>query len=440
MSAALRPLRLPGFPSLGLAYLINELGNWLGEVALAVLVFDQTGSPVATAALFGAMQFMPALLAPPLVSRVDSLDPRLALPTLYAAEALAFGLLALLATGDRFALAPVLLLATVDGMIASTARALTRATAAAVLTPAEQLREGNALLNFCFTAGAAGGPAIAGIVVASAGVASGLLVDAVSFLVVAALLGANRYLPFSELDPADTPGEGWPSRLRRTFAYVGERPALRRLLGAQAAAFVFFALVLPIEVVFAKETLDTGDAGYGLLLASWGGGMLLGSVLFAGLRRVSLRALLWVSTLAIGLAYIGMGVAPALIVACVAAAVGGTGNGIQWIALVTAVQALTSSAQQARVLALLGSIASAMPGLGFLLGGAIATLASPRLAFVVAGAGVLAVLALASVRLRRIDITPSLGAPISGPAAATQDAATSVADAGISASTPVTGT
>jgi len=47
----LRPLRLPGFPNLGLAYLVNELGNWLGEIALAVLVYDQTGSPMATAAL-----------------------------------------------------------------------------------------------------------------------------------------------------------------------------------------------------------------------------------------------------------------------------------------------------------------------------------------------------------------------------------------------------
>ena len=67
MAAALRPLRLPGFPNLGLAYLVNELGNWLGEIALAVLVFDQTGSPMATAALFCGMHFAPALLGPPLV-------------------------------------------------------------------------------------------------------------------------------------------------------------------------------------------------------------------------------------------------------------------------------------------------------------------------------------------------------------------------------------
>jgi MFS family permease len=437
MTAALRPLRLPGFPSLGLAYLVNELGNWLGEIALAVVVFDQTGSPIATAALFGGMQFMPALLGPPLVSRVEYLDPRVALPFLYAAEALAFGALILVSGSDSFALVPVLLLATFDGSVASAARALTRATAAAVLTPAGQLREGNALLNFCFTAGAAGGPAIAGFVVAEAGVQTGLLIDAASFLAVAALLGANRYLPFTELDPADTPGDRWTTRLRRTLTYVSERPGLRRLLVAQAAAFVFFALVLPIEVVFAKETLDAGDTGYGFLLASWGAGMVVGSLLFAGLRHVPLRRLLWVSTLAIGLAYVGTSVSPTLAVACAASFVGGTGNGIQWIALITAVQTLTSAAQQARVLALLGSIASAMPGVGFLLGGAIAALGSPRLAFAVAGAGVLCVLAIATLTMRRVDIMPP---PAESPPRDAQEPATSVADAGISASTSLSRT
>ena len=165
--------------------------------------------------------------------------------------------------------------------------------------------------------------------------------------------------------------------------------------------------MLPIEVVFAKETLDAGDAGYGLLLASWGVGMVVGSLAVRGpaaglaacpalgrdpcdrARRTS-----------------GPGLSPSLAVACARVRVGGTGNGIQWIALVTAVQELTSSAQQARVLALLGSIASAMPGIGFVLGGAVAALASPRLAFIVAGAGVLAVLAAATAALRRVDITP----------------------------------
>ena len=411
MPAALRPLRLPAFPSLGVAYLVNELGNWLGEIALALLVFDRTGEPMAVAALFCGMHFAPALIGPPVVARLERYPARVTLPALYAVEAAAFAALALLSS--QFSLLAVLALATLDGSVASAARALTRASAAAVLAPAGQLREGNALLNVAFTVGAAGGPAMAGLVVAGAGFETALLADAVSFLAVAALLGATRSLRAPQTDDAE---DGWSRRLRRGLAYVRERPALRRLLGAQAAAFVFFALVIPVEVVFAKQTLGTGDAGYGVLLASWGAGMVAGSLMFAGLRRVSLRALLLASTLAIGLAYLGIGAAPTLLVACAASAVGGLGNGIQWIALVTAVQELTRATYQARVLALLEAIASAMPGVGFLLGGAIAAIFTPRISFAVAGAGVLAVALAAVLGLRRVGWVAELeqGEPESG--------------------------
>jgi MFS family permease len=403
MASALRPLRLPGFPNLGLAYLVNELGNWLGEIALAVLVYDQTGSPMATAALFCGMHFAPALLAPALVARAETAPVRLALPGLYAIEGVAFAVLALLA--DSFSLVAVLVIATLDGSIASAARALTRAAASAVLAPAGQLREGNALLNIAFTVGAAGGPAIAGLVVAGAGVETALFADAVSFLAVAGLLFVARRLA---LPPSDEPEARWTDRLRNGLGYVRGRPALRRLLGAQSLAFVFFSLVIPIEVVFAKATLDVGDAGYGALLAGWGVGMVIGSVAFAALRRVPLPALLFFATLAIGVAYLGTSISPTLLAACAASCLGGLGNGVQWIALVTAVQELTRASYQARVLSLLEALASVMPGIGFLIGGAITALFEPRASYAVAGAGVLVVLALATAALRRTDWTPEL--------------------------------
>ncbi len=80
-------------------------------------------------------------------------------------------------------------------------------------------------------------------------------------------------------------------------------------------------------------------------------------------------------TVAIGLAYLGTAIAPTLVVACVASAVGGAGNGVQWVAVVTAIQELTAEAYQARVIGLLESLASGLSGVGFLLGGAIAAIA-----------------------------------------------------------------
>jgi len=394
MPEVLRPLRLPGFRHLAAAHVVNELGNWLGEIALAILVFDQTGSPLATAALFLAMQFLPAFLGPPLVARLEAVRTRWSLSGIYAAEAAMFAGLALLAS--NFVLAIVVALAAVDGALASAARALTRASAGEMLFARRLLREGNALLNMGFTASAAAGPAIAGLVVAGAGAQTALLVDAISFLAVAMVLATARGLPQIEFETST-----WVERLRDGFRYVRGRLVLRRLLYAQGAAFLFFALVLPIEVVFVKETLDAGDSGYGALLASWGSGMVVGSVLFVAVRRLSLRTLLAASTLAVGCAYLGTAAAPSLLVACLASVVGGAGNGVQWVALVSAVQELTSSRFQARVIAMLESLASAMPGLGFVIGGAVAALLSPRASYAVAGLGVIAVLAIGAIALRR---------------------------------------
>jgi hypothetical protein len=146
MRAALTPLRHSGFRRLAAGYTVNELGNWLGDIALAVLVYDRTGSPLATAALFVGKHFLPALVGPPLVARIEVLGSRAALPLLYAAEAVAFAALAWLA--DDFVLVAVVAIAAVDGALAAAGRALTRAAAAAVLKPAGQLRAGNAVINF----------------------------------------------------------------------------------------------------------------------------------------------------------------------------------------------------------------------------------------------------------------------------------------------------
>src|SRR3954453_12053264 len=78
-SGALAPLRVSGFKVLAGGYSINELGNWLGDIALAVLVFDRTGSPLATALLFIGTRFAPAVLAPAVVARVEAFRPRLSL-------------------------------------------------------------------------------------------------------------------------------------------------------------------------------------------------------------------------------------------------------------------------------------------------------------------------------------------------------------------------
>ena len=109
-----------------------------------------------------------------------------------------------------------------------------------------------------------------------------------------------------------------------------------------------------------------------------------------------------------------MAVAGSLALACAISLAGGCGNGIQWVAVVTAVQEATDLDLQARIVGLLESIGAAMPAVGFLLGGAIASLVSSRAAFATAGAGVLVVLAVTASGMRhaartRVDTLAATG-------------------------------
>src|SRR6476620_4157631 len=369
------PLRRPLFRRLAASYAVNELGDWMGIIALSVLVFDRTDSALATAALFLGTRFLPALFAPILVAQAEKPPPRYALPLIYCGEAAAFGALALLV--DNFTLTAVIALAAADGALALAGRSLTRAVVATSLEPSGELRAGNALLNVAFTGGAAIGPALAGLVVAGFGVQSALLLDAVSFYVVAWILFTAGPMPHAEPEPGRM-----RDRVRAGLDYVRSQTALRRLLTAQGLAFVFFAAVLPVEVIYVKETLGSNDTGYGVMLAS---------LLFARLRQARLAVLLFFSTLAVAAGYLGLAVAPTLAVACAASVLGGAGNGVQGGAAISAVQELTAESMQARVMSVLESIGAAMPGVGFAVGGVIAAAISPRMTFLVAGAGVVAI-------------------------------------------------
>src|SRR5262245_12281403 len=116
------PLRRKAFRRLAASFAVNEMGDWLGLISLSVLVFEMTGSALATTALFLGTGIVPALLPPILVARFERPPPRLVLPSIYAAEAIAFGALALLV--DHFSLPVVVVIAAIDGALAITAKTI----------------------------------------------------------------------------------------------------------------------------------------------------------------------------------------------------------------------------------------------------------------------------------------------------------------------------
>jgi MFS family permease len=390
----LQALRIPGFARLAATFTLNDLAHFLATIALSLLVYDETGSAGATTALFLAAEFLPGLVVPALAARVDGMRPARILGVTYVVEAALLGGIALL-TG-AFWLPLVLVLAFVNGALAATGRAVTRAASVALLEPHGALRAGNAALNVGFSVNSAAGPAIAGGLVAVLDTGPALAVAAGLFAVIAAFIASARGLPAIEAGES-----AWYSRLGEAVAHVRATPVLFRLLVGQGVALALLTMVIPIQVIYAKESLETSDAGFGIFVAAWGLGMVVGSALFARERSRSVRQLIAVSTAALGLGYLGIAVAPTLLAACVAALLGGMGNGIQWVSVVTAVQEATEERFQARVAGLLEAIATAAPGVGFVAGGGITALLSPRASFAVAGSGVLLLLAIAGLLVLR---------------------------------------
>ena len=376
------PLGVRPFGRLLTSYTVNEVGDSIGIVALAVLVYDRTQEVAPTAAFFIVAKFLPGLLAPALTARVDQLALRRTLPAIYLLEGAVFAALALVADGE-FQLGLVLVLGLVDGTLAITGRGLTRGAVATVLQPVDLLREGNGLMNVGFALASVGGAALAGLLIGTLGISAALYVDAASFVIIAMLLAATSGLPAVEVER-----EGFLSRFRDGLRYARRNVAVRTLLVGQAIAMVLFTLIIPIEVIYAKESLGTTDAGYGILLAAWGAGIVVGSLIYLRVKHRSPFGLVIASTVAVGIAYVGLAGAGTLFVACLISILGGAGNGIQWIAVMTALQEQTPATYQTRITGMMESIGFAMPGAGYLLGGAIVAIADPRVAYLVAGTGV----------------------------------------------------
>jgi hypothetical protein len=368
-------------------YAINRLGTWFGTVALSLAVFDHTHSALAVAATLIASQVIPALAVPAVVARVEASRGRHELSALYVFEAIVTCALAVLLS--HFSLIVVLVLVALDGTAALTASALLRTEAAR--TAREQAGAGgdaqaaeqhaNAAINVAFSATFVLGPAIAGAIVAGPGAPTALFIDAATFLACGTLVFDLK--PHVE----EAGGESVTARLRAASDYIGRSPALRSLLISQAIGLLFFEAAAPVEVAYAKRTLAAGDRGYGLLVAAWGLGVVLGSILFARAGERRLRLMVSAGTFAIGAAYLGMAAAPTIAVASCIAVVGGVGNGVQLAPLISAVQRLTPPDLHGRVMGALESIGAFSPAVGFALGGGLVVALSPRVAFAIVGAG-----------------------------------------------------
>jgi hypothetical protein len=379
-------LQLQAFRRLAASYALNELTWSFGTVALAVVVYARTGDVLATAALFLVTSLVPGLVAPVLVSRLDAWRPGRVLGVMYAVEAGVFGVLAVAI--DGLPLAGILALAFADGAIAVSGRALTRAAVATELEPRGLLRQGNALLNVLFSTCLALGPLAAGGLQA--------LTSSQVALAVAAGLFAAAGLAVARLQtrPARPDGTGDRARVRETLRVLAAAPAARAALLVHGVAFLTACAVTPVEVALAEDVLGGGPDTYGLLLAAWGAGSVVGSGVFVRLDAMPALRIVPAAYAVMALGLLVVSATTWLGVVLVGCLVGGLANGLGYVAVVQALQDHTPSDLRARSQSVLESVNALATGSGYLLGGAVGALTGPREVFLLAGISVLVTVGL----------------------------------------------
>jgi MFS family permease len=162
------------------------------------------------------------------------------------------------------------------------------------LVPRQQLRSASVLSGLSVNLARAAGPAVAGVVIARAGVGAVFALNAAAYLVFLAVLVAWR-------PPAGAPPripERFIPALRSGGRYVLYEPVVRRLLLRLTLFLVPASALWALLPLIASQRLAQGAAGYGLLLAALGVGAIIGAATLGRIRaRLSVNELLLASGL-----------------------------------------------------------------------------------------------------------------------------------------------
>jgi MFS family permease len=259
----------------------------------------------------------------------------------------------------------------------------------------ELLPRANALVAGTSSASYLLGPLLGGLLLGAGASAPQLLaVDAVSFLVSAALVVSIRR-PFGLGGGTESEPGVWAG-----VRLIVHEPVLRVLITASIISLLGMGM-LGIANYPLSIHLGGGTEGYGALEALLGGGGLLGAAIAARMLSVSRAPLIVTITFAVsGLGVLLAGLAPVLAVALVGMAIAGTGRGLGDVADRTLVQARTDDARRSRVFAAQDGAAHAAYSASMLVGGLIVATVGARAAVVTAGCCGLAAACVASRMLR----------------------------------------
>ncbi|MGH9040333.1 MAG: MFS transporter, partial [Acidimicrobiia bacterium] len=286
-----RSLRVRNFRLFFLGQGVSMVGTWMQSVALVWLVLDRTGSGVALG-LTTALQFAPVLVLSPIAGLVaDRLDKqRLFLFTQGAAGLQATAMAVLVLSGTE-TLPLIYALTLVFGVVTAFDQPVRRALVVE-LVDESQVPNAVGLNSALMTGSRILGPAVAGVLIAGAGVGWCFAANAASYgAVLTALLRMDR-LPRLRREPST---EASGRAVLEGFAYAWRTPEVRLpiLLVAVVGTFAFnFPVLLPL---LAGRTLHGGASAFSLLYSVMSVGSLAGALLVARQSRIGGRWLAWAS-------------------------------------------------------------------------------------------------------------------------------------------------
>jgi MFS family permease len=271
----LTPLRRGGFRLLFAGQLASNLGDALYAVALPWYVLATHGSAATLGlvlAAYGVPRTATLVVGGHASDRWRPWTVMLVADVVRAVAVGAFAAAAAAGSARIGVLVPIaVVLGAAEGFFLPGAFAIVPR-----LLPSEELHAGNALVAGSTQLAAFAGPALAGVLVAAVGPAAAFGVDAATFALSAATL-------------AGVPSRGLPA----APVGAGDRAlTLRRLLRSSRVLQIMLLITVPANVGIGGEAevalpalahgpLHVSAAGYGALVAAFGGGALLG-VLVAG--------------------------------------------------------------------------------------------------------------------------------------------------------------
>jgi MFS family permease len=400
MPATWRSLFADGeYRALWVAQVVSVVGDQLARVALAVLVYHRTNSPLLTAMVY-AITYLPWVVGGPLLGGLADRFPRRSV--MITCDLLCAVLVALMALpGAPLGILFVLLFLVI--LLDSPFTAARSSLIADVLSD-ERYILASALGNLTFQTGLVLGFAAGGALVGTVGARQALLLDAATFLASAAIvwLGVRRRPAAAGRDGETV--AGWSTRLVAGLRLVFGDPRLRALV-VLAWLAAFYVVPEGLAAPYAQEL--GGDAGtVGLVLAAGPAGVVIGGLVLSRLVRPARRLMLMVP-----LAYMSCvplmfyALRPPTPVALALLVASGLGASYQLAANAAFVQSVPAASRgQAFGLAAAGLVAG--QGLSIVIAGAIAELVPAST--VIAGAGALGLLAVAAVSGvgRRLTASP----------------------------------